>query len=251
MKILVMNDDGIFSEGIKALARAMRELGEVTVAAPSLQRSASSHSLTIANSIVVQKVKFDGDFFGYSISGTPADCGKIGLFSIMKDSKPDLVVSGINLGNNAGSNAIYSGTLSAAAEGAMFGLPSLAMSLDTFVNPDYSLCAKYAKKMAKQLLEHPLPKGTLLNVNVPAIPESQVKGAKITTLSKFIYDEWYDKHTDSHGRNHCWLEGNYDVRAAEAGSDIAALAEGYISLTPLHFDLTHHAAIEPLKKFEI
>ena len=273
MRILVMNDDGINAPGIYALALAMSQIGEVTVVAPAEQQSAASHRINIADTLRVRKAHFGRpqwnsariasdepkfavckDLSGikaYSVTGSPADCGKVAMFSIMKDNKPDLAVSGINAGNNAGVNALYSGTIGAAAEAALCGIPSMAVSLDVYHNADYSYSAEFALDFAKKLIAAPLPPGVIANINLPNLPKDKIKGAKITKMSMMRYNEWYETHTDSHGRHHYWLEGDYEEHKAEPGTDLAALEDGYVSITPIHFDLTANSAFETLSEYSL
>ena len=249
IRILVVNDDGYFAKGIHALAEALSGIGKVTVVAPDSQKSAVSHLLTITDSIRVREVPFSAGIKAYAVSGSPADCGKIAVTSLMKDNPPDLVASGINLGNNAGLNAIYSGTVAAAAEAAFAGLQAFAISLDAFSNPDFGPAADFAVKFAKYLVRNPLPKGILANINIPALPAEKIKGFKISEQSMLRYNEWYASRADIYGRRHYWLEGQYSaVNDGKADSDISALADGYISITPLHFDLTASKGIDILKK---
>lgn len=251
MRILVMNDDGINAEGIYALAMAMRQIGEVTVVAPAEQQSAASHRINIADTLRVRQPrsglrKWPEGIKAYSVTGSPADCGKIALFSIMRDCPPDLAVSGINAGNNAGVNALYSGTIGAAAEAAMAGIPSMAVSLDVYHGADYSYSAEFALEFAKKLIKKPLPRGVLANINLPNLPKEKIKGARTTRMSMLRYNERYETHTDSHGRHHYWLEGDYEEHKAEPGTDLAALEDGYVSITPIHFDLTCSSALSAL-----
>lgn len=256
MRILVMNDDGINAEGIFALAMAMRQIGEVTVVAPLEQQSAASHRINIADTLRVRQSrigmnKWPADIKAYSVTGSPSDCGKIALFSIMKDCRPDLAVSGINAGNNAGVNALYSGTIGAAAEASLSGISSMAVSLDVYRYADYSYSAEFALDFAKKLIENPLPAGVLANINLPNLPKEKIKGARITRMSMMRYNEWYETHTDSHGRHHYWLEGDYEEHKAEPGTDLAALEDGYVSITPIHFDLTANSAFETLSEYSL
>lgn len=250
MEILITNDDGIYAEGIFALACALKKLGNVTVVAPDAQRSAVGHAITIADPLRVVPARRNGKFFGYAASGTPADCVKLGIKAIMK-KRPDLVVSGINLGGNQGYNILYSGTVSGATEGALLGIPSLAVSLDTFVKPDFSTAAAFAVKTAKQLARHRLPAGTLLNVNLPNIPAKRIKGVRVTTQSKTGFNDWFDKRTDPHGGAYYWMTGDFKPQDNDNQSDLNALRSGYISVTPIKFDLTDHGFMAELESWEL
>ena len=174
-KILLTNDDGINAPGLYALYESIRTMGEVSVVAPEREMSAVGHAITLTDPLRVEKVDKRGEFFGYAVSGTPADCVKIAAWALL-DEMPDLVISGINLGNNTGISIIYSGTVSAATEGTILEIPSIAISLVAFKNPDFRYAAKFAKKMAEIVLEKGLPIGTLLNINVPNVKEEEIGG---------------------------------------------------------------------------
>ena len=250
MEILITNDDGIYAEGIYALAKALGKAGNVTVVAPDTQRSAVGHAITIADPLRVTPAKHNGKFFGYSASGTPADCVKLGIKSIMKKS-PDLVVSGINLGGNLGYNILYSGTVSGATEGALLGIPSIAISLDTFTKPDFSAAAAFAVKLSVLMKKRSLPPGTLLNVNLPNIAASKIKGVRVTNQSRTSFNDWFDKRTDPHGNTYYWMTGDFKTKDADRDSDVNALKAGYISVTPIQFDLTDYKFISELQNWDI
>ncbi|HNW43735.1 MAG TPA: 5'/3'-nucleotidase SurE [Elusimicrobiales bacterium] len=250
MEILITNDDGIYAEGIYALACALKKVGNVTVVAPDTQRSAVGHAITITDPLRVVQAKRSGKFFGYATSGTPADCVKLGIKAIMK-RQPDLVVSGINLGGNIGYNILYSGTVSGATEGALLGIPSIAISLDTFVNPDFSAAAAYAVKLASGMKKRRLPPGTLLNVNLPNIPAAKLKGVRVTNQSKTAFNDWFDKRTDPHGQTYYWMTGDFKPEDKDLASDLNAVHAGYISVTPIQFDLTDYKFIPGLENWKL
>ncbi len=250
MEILITNDDGIYAEGIAALAQALKKVGNVTVVAPDTQRSAVGHAITIADPLRVVPAKRGGKLFGYAASGTPADCVKLGIKAIMK-KRPDLVVSGINLGGNQGYNILYSGTVSGATEGALLGIPSIAISLDTFKNPDFGPSASFAVKLAGQLKKRALPAGTLLNVNLPNIPAARIKGVRVTNQSRTSFNDWFDKRVDPHGNTYYWMTGDFKPKDADLASDLNALRAGYISVTPIQFDLTNYKFITELENWKI
>ena len=179
-RILLTNDDGIYSKGIYALWEAMCEIGEVTVLAPNTEKSAVGHAVTISDPIRIEPCSRHGSFEVYAVNGTPADCVKIAIGSFL-DKKPNIIVSGINAGSNMGTNILYSGTVSAAAEGTMLGVPSIAFSLNTFNTDNYDLSKEVAIKMTKNVLNHGLPTGTLLNVNIPKCEISECQGYKVTS----------------------------------------------------------------------
>lgn len=248
MEILVTNDDGIYAEGIYALACALKQAGNVTVVAPDTQRSAVGHAITITDPLRVTEAKRNGKFFGWAASGTPADCVKLGIKAIMK-KRPDLVVSGINLGGNQGYNILYSGTVSGATEGALLGIPSIAVSLDTFKNPDFRPSADFAVKLAGLVKKNSLPAGTLLNVNVPNVPAAKLKGVRITNQSRTCFNDWFDKRTDPHGNTYYWMTGDYKPKDPDSASDLNALLANYVSVTPIQFDLTDYKFISELENW--
>jgi len=248
MNILVTNDDGIDSPGILALAQAMKEIGNVTVIAPDRQQSAVGHALTVSAPLRAVPFQRNGDMFGFAVNGTPADCVKLGVSTLLA-MKPDLVVSGINHGANTAVNVMYSGTVSAATEAMMIGIPALAVSLTSF-SPDaeMSVAADYAKRVAGSMLEWGLQKDTILNMNVPAISREEVKGMRITRLSNSYWDDSYDSRKDPMGREYHWIVGTYRVpEEADIETDDGAVRNGWVSLTPVHYDLTHRKEVERLQ----
>lgn len=250
LKILVTNDDGIDSPGLNALAEKMKELGEVIVAAPKRQQSAVSHALNISYPLRVKKVNRDDKFFGYAISGTPADCVKIAIAELI-ESKPDLVVSGINHGQNTSINVMYSGTIAAATEGMLLGIPSMAVSLGSHdPGKDCSAAAEYSLYIAKKILDINLPENTLINVNVPAVPEGEIKGIRIVKQSKTIWTDHYEKRIDPFGREYYWFAGDFKILDKSDDTDEYALEHSYVSVTPIHFDLTNRMFIDKLKFIE-
>ena len=246
MEILLTNDDGIHADGIYALYQALAKTARVTVVAPDTQRSAVGHAITLSDPLRVTEVRRGGGFFGYATSGTPADCVKLAIGAIMT-KKPDMVFSGINLGGNMGYNVLYSGTVSGAAEGALLGIPSAAISLNTFVRPDFRFAAVFARKVVSAAAAGRLRPGTLLNINVPAVPAGRIKGAAITRQSRTLFTDRFDKRKDPHGRAYYWLTGSMSRKRPGRGSDIEALSRNMVSITPLQFDLTDHASIDGLE----
>jgi 5'-nucleotidase len=250
LKILVTNDDGIEAPGIQVLTDALRELGEVTVIAPLKEQSGVGHGITMQIPLRIVKYDKNGKFFGYGINGTPADCVKIGVRNILKDT-PDLVVSGINHGSNTAINIIYSGTVSAAREASIMGIPSIAISLTNHTGTDFSYCGKVTRMMAKKLLGKEFPIGTLLNINVPDVPEDQIKGIRLTTQGKSKWDDAYEQRVDPNGRDYYWLTGNLTSVDTENDTDQGAIKNNYVSITPIHFDLTDYDAYEKMKSWNI
>lgn len=250
MRILLTNDDGIYSPGIAALKHVTKDLGEVTVVAPDVEQSGVGHSVTLSHPLRIRKVYIDKEFFGYGVNGSPADCVKLAVLEIMKGKGPDLVVSGINLGANVGIHTLYSGTVAASIEGAILSIPSIAISLEISVMPDISQAAQVAKGIIDCVLHHGLPEGTLLNVNIPSIPKGELKGIRITRQYANDFDERFDKRTDPGGKAYYWLAGGDGYAMDEHDTDIHAIKEGYISITPLTYDLTNHGLIPQIKKWE-
>ena len=250
ISILITNDDGIYAPGIKALKTALEELGSVTVVAPLAEKSAVGHAITLSDPLRVQEVKRDGAFFGYAVNGTPADCVKLGIRCLCL-REPDLVVSGINLGPNTAVNIIYSGTVSAAAEGTIMGVPSIAVSIGSFHTHAYQYAAEIAVQTAKKVLEKGLPAGTLLNINVPALPKKEIKGIRITKQGRGRYEEAYDKRVDPNRRVYYWLTGKKMILDSGTDVDDSALMDNYISITPVRYDLTDREFLKELKQWNL
>ncbi len=254
MLILAVNDDGVHSKGLCELTASLATLGTVYVTAPSGERSAVAHALTMRQPIIVEEVEIPGASRAWSIDGTPADCVKLGLEVLLDGSVPDVVVSGINRGPNLGTDVLYSGTVSAAMEGIIGGIPSMAVSLASLSGRDYSAAAGFATKLCSRLATsgREVLERTLLNVNVPAIPESRIKGVKITRLGEMRYTNVFDKRVDPRGRTYFWMAGELDEDClSEEGEscDTWAVRNDYISVTPIRFDFTAHSAIALLEQW--
>ncbi len=249
-KILVSNDDGISSKGLLALRNAMLELGDVFVYAPNEQQSAVGHAITVQTPLRVIPHFVNGELFGYAINGTPADCIKLAITSLL-DTKPDLIVSGINHGANAAINVIYSGTVSAATEGTILEIPSIAFSLTSFDPEDFSYAAKVAKQIAETVLTNGLPPGVLLNVNIPAIPENQIKGIAITRQGRSKWNDYYERRVDPNKKEYYWLTGTMKRLDDEINSDLVAIQNNYVSITPIHYDLTDYNFLAELKNWNL
>ncbi len=250
MKILLTNDDGINSLGIYALYQELKKIGQVSIVAPETEQSAIGHAITLSNPLRVREVYRDGSFYGYSVNGTPADCVKLGAMVIFKES-PDIVVSGINLGPNLGIDVIYSGTVSAATEGTVLEIPSMAVSLATRRDPDYSFAATFAKDLCLRVKEKGLPSGTLLNVNIPAVPFDKIKGVRVTRQGKSRFKDTFEKRMDPRGNVYYWLTGEIIKEEEDEEADTKAVSGNYVSITPLHFDLTSYLHICGLKEWDI
>ena len=239
LKILISNDDGIDSLGIFHLYNALKEVGEVTVVAPLSEQSAVGHAITMMHPLRVIKFYKDGTFFGYAVDGTPADCVKMGVRNIL-GFLPDVVVSGINHGSNTATSVIYSGTVSAAREAAIMDIPAVAISVTSHNVSHFETACEAAKKLVKLIGEKGLKKGTLLNVNVPDIPASEVKGMLLTKQGKSKWDDVYEKRVDPYGKEYFWLTGDFIETDDNLTLDQFAVKQKYVSVTPIHFDLTDH-----------
>jgi len=251
MKILLTNDDGIFADGIYALFKEMKQLGDVIAVAPASEQSAVGHAITLMNPLRINEVNRHGEFFGYAVNGTPADCVKLAVHALMEE-RPEVVVSGVNLGANIGTSVIYSGTVSAATEGTILGIPSIAVSLATFSNPDFRFASKFARKLASTVLEKGgLPRGTLLNVNIPALPEAEIAGVEITCNSDSRFEDIFEKRLDPRKRVYYWSAGVEQTFDLRDGTDSAALRAKKVSITPIHFDMTDHAQVETIKSWNL
>ncbi len=213
MNILVTNDDGINAQGISALVEALKEIADVIVMAPLGEQSAVGHALTVSLPLRVTEYQKNGEFFGFAVSGTPADCVKLALRTFLKEKSlpyPDIVVSGINHGRNTAVNVIYSGTVSAATEATVLDVPGVAISLASYhPNADFSGAAEFIKRFVPEVVKHGLPKGTLLNVNVPSLPPEKIKGVVFTRQGKSYWDDTFEQRRDPHNRPYYWLKGTY------------------------------------------
>lgn len=246
MHIMVTNDDGIHAPGILALAAALRELGEVTVVAPDRERSAAGHSLTLHSPLRVFELK---DRF-FAVDGTPTDCVNMGIHSLLA-SRPDLVVSGINHGSNLGDDITYSGTVAAAIEATLMGIPAIAVSLATFERSGhFPAAARVAVRVARQVIERGLPQDTFLNVNVPNCPEDAMNPPLITRQGKRSFVGKIIDKTDPRGRKYYWIgSGEADFNDYE-GTDFHAINRKHVSITPLHLDLTNYESMRIIRGWD-
>ena len=248
--ILISNDDGIFAPGIYALWQAMSEIGETIVVAPNTEKSAVGHAITISDPIRIEEVTRSNGFKGYAVNGTPADSVKIAVKSIMKN-KPDIIISGINAGANVGQSLLYSGTISAASEGTLLGIPSIAISLDALRDMDFSTSKVVAKKIVNKVLEYGLPNETLLNVNIPKDTEGGIKGYQITHQGAIYFKDNFEKREDPRGRIYYWMTGDVKDTDTKLESDGVAIKEGYVSITPLQLQMTNFDFIEKLNEWSL
>jgi 5'-nucleotidase len=244
MLILITNDDGVDSGGLHALARALAPLGEVYTVAPDRERTAAGHALTLSHPLRARALGRRR----FSVDGTPTDCVTLGATRLLP-RKPDLVVSGINRGSNLGDDVTYSGTVSAAFEATLLGIPAFAVSVDGQARFRFRLAAEFARALARRILEEGLPRDTLLNVNVPDLPASRVRGVAITRQGRREYREMIVEKTDPRGRTYYWIGGSDPAWARVPDSDAEAVRAGRISITPLHLDLTNHRARAALRRW--
>ena len=250
MRILLTNDDGIYAPGLRALRHALRELGEVTIVAPASEESAVGHSITLHNPLIVREVYEEGSSLGFAVEGKPADCVKLGIVEIF-DEAPDLVVSGINAGSNAGINVHYSGTVAAAIEGAFLDVTSIAVSLELSDEDHYERAARIAVSVIRDILDHRPSPGELFNLNIPNLAAGDPLGLRVSELGLVCYRETYEERVDPRGRRYYWLlPDQLKPGPGDAWqSDLAGLAERYVTLTPLHFDLTKRQRMETMKSW--
>jgi 5'-nucleotidase len=245
-RILVVNDDGIHGEGLAPLLAALEPLGEVTALVPERERSAVSHGLTLHKPL---RLKHHHGRV-YRLNGGPADCARLGTLSLLK-RRVDLIVSGINRGFNLGQDTVYSGTVAGAMEGTMLGVPAFAVSRGVSARPDYAAAAAFARRLAEQVLRRGLPRGVCLNVNAPALPSSKVRGARVTRLGERIYTDSVAERKDPSGRPYYWLMGRSVRGVPKPGTDVAAVARGYIAVTPLEVDKTHAPLLSRLRAWNL
>ena len=249
--IVVTNDDGITSPGIKALIEVANTFGEIVIIAPDKPQSGVGHAITLNSTLRINKIKVHGSFEGNSCSGTPVDCVKLVVNEIVQ-RKPDLIVSGINHGSNCSINVIYSGTMSAAIEGVLEGIPSIGFSLlDYSIDADFSAAKKVAEKIITTVLQHHLPENTCLNVNIPKLNESEIMGIKICRQARANWEEKFDKRVDPSGKEYYWLTGEFKNYDAGTDTDVWALTNNYVSVVPTQIDLTAYNAIDTIKKWNM
>jgi 5'-nucleotidase len=250
VRILLTNDDGVFAPGLRALRKELSRLGEVTVIAPYLEQSGVGHSITLLTPLVVKPVDDDdGRPLGFAVEGSPADCVKLAVLELM-DRPPDLIVSGINAGANAGINVLYSGTVAAAIEGAFFKITSVAVSLELAEHFDYPSAAADAVKVIERILAHKPAPGSLFNVNLPSYARGKPRGVKVVPMSVGRHGETFERRRDPRGRTYYWLTYAPPYNLEGPATDLSALAEGYATVTPLQFDLTRHDQLPKLEGWD-
>ena len=243
--ILLTNDDGIHAEGLRYLRMAAERVGRVSIVAPEAEQSAVGHAITLYDPVRSREFTKDGVFYGHGIGGTPADSVKLAVYSLLP-SRPSLVISGINDGANLGINVLYSGTVSAATEAAILGIPAMSVSIDQKKDPPFPWAVPHIETIATWTLRHGLPKGIALNVNIPALPPEKVKGYRITRQGLTKFKEKFEQREDPRGNHYYWLTGQATADEDENETDVAAVKAGYVSVTPLFYDLTAHSHTESL-----
>ena len=252
MRILLTNDDGIYAPGLRALRHELQALGDVTVVAPATEQSAAGHSVTLLNPLLVSEV-FEDDgttFIGWAVEGRPADCVKLALLELLPDP-PDVIVSGMNAGSNAGINVLYSGTVAAAVEGAFFRLTAIAVSLEYDKKiTDFAAGARIARQVVAQILARNPAPGSLFNVNLPVLERGPVKGVKVLPQNVTPYQEKFDRRVNPRGRTYFWAGPEFSCLEPHPDTDVTAMAEGYVTVTPLHFDLTDHARLAEVQGWD-
>jgi len=249
--ILVTNDDGFTAKGIKSLIDAVSEFGDLMIVAPDKPQSGMGHAITVNEPLRITKSDYFGSHELYICSGTPVDCIKMGIYK-SKGRMPDLIVSGINHGSNVSTNVLYSGTMSAAVEGALEGIPSIGFSLlDYDMDADFEPSMHFVKKIVKEALDKKMEKGICLNVNVPKLPLSEIKGVKVCRQARAFWDDTFDERTDPLGKKYYWLTGEFHDHDNGTDTDMSALDNNYVSIVPTQFDMTAHHAISHLNQWEL
>jgi len=250
MRILISNDDGIQAKGIRTLAERLSFEHEVYIIAPDRERSAAGHALTLHKPLRIEEVNPGFEVAkAWETTGTPGDCIKMGI-SVILEHQPDIIISGINHGPNLGADVLYSGTVSAAMEGAVLGFPSLAVSLASINSypSDFAYAADFIFNFLNKIITINFPKKTILNINVPAVDGSEITGVQITRLGTRMYTDTYEKRVDPRGKTYYWLAGEIIETAEEDGTDIAAIRNNKISITPVTFEMTHKSIMPELEK---
>ncbi len=252
--ILITNDDGFTAPGIMALVKAVEEFGALMIVAPDKPQSGMGHAITINNPLRIHKTHYFENHRAYNCSGTPVDCVKIGIYKLEQENrKPDLILSGINHGSNVSTNVLYSGTMSAAIEGALFGIPSIGFSLlDYDLEADFSVTQHFVKKIVKQALANKMKEGTCLNVNVPKLTLSEIKGIKVAKQARAFWDDTFEERLDPLNKQYYWLAGEFKNQDTGTDTDIWALENGYVSIVPTQYDLTAYNTLNETKEmFEL
>ena len=249
MRVLVTNDDGLNSQGLHVLVETLAEMAEIFVVAPDRERSGTGHGITVFDPIMIKRVDgVAGAQMAWVVYGTPVDCVKLGISSLLP-AAPDLVVSGINKGANLGWDVLYSGTVSAAMEGVIMGVPSIAVSLclDEALE-DYGFAARFTRAVSRQMEMDGFDRDTIININVPGIPRPEIKGVRVTRLGRRQYENVFEERKDPRGNIYYWMGGDVVEEDQEPDSDVTAVNQGFVSLTPIHFDLTNYNLVEKYRR---
>ncbi|MFA8450464.1 MAG: 5'/3'-nucleotidase SurE [Bacteroidales bacterium] len=248
--ILITNDDSVGAKGISVLIETMKNLGDVVVVAPEDPMSGQAHAITVTQPLRVRKVSEEDGVSVFAVNGTPVDCVKLGI-RVVLDREPDLLVSGINHGSNASINVIYSGTMAAVLEGCISGIPSIGFSLlNVDAQADFTACVPFVHSIAQKTLQDSLPNGVCLNVNIPDLHTSEIKGVKFCRQSKSKWIELFDERVDPHGKRYYWLTGSFEQDDLCEDTDQYALNEGYVSVVPVQYDFTAHDKLAMLNEWE-
>ena len=247
--ILITNDDGIFAPGLRVLVEEMKAFGRVLVVAPDKPQSAMGHAITVSNYLRLEKADLAEGMEAWKCSGTPVDCVKLAIYKLLGGKKPGLLVSGVNHGSNISINVLYSGTMSAAVEGAMEGIPSIGFSLmDHDINADFEHVRPVIRSMVANVLANGLPSGTCLNVNVPKASRGPLKGIRVCRQADANWEDDFETRIDPSGREYYWLRGEFKNHDNSGDTDVKAVGEGYVSVVPVQFDMTAHSATASIKQ---
>ena len=249
--ILITNDDGYNAKGLLSLVESVAEIGEVVIVAPDRPQSGMGHAITVNEPIRCYETELFEEIKAYCCTGTPVDCIKMGLY-ILNNRVPDLILSGINHGSNVSTNVLYSGTMAAAVEGALEGIPSIGFSLTTYSSDaNFNASKKIVKAITKQVLDNSLKRGVCLNVNIPDVKFELIKGIKVCRQGRAFWDDTFDKRTDPLGKDYYWLTGSFSSKEQSSDTDIHYLKENYVTVVPTQFDMTCYDSVEELKKWKL
>ena len=249
--ILITNDDGYQSKGIQSLINAVKDLGEIMIVAPDGPQSGMGHAITVNYPVRCNTTNIYGSLNAYCCSGTPVDCVKMGMY-LLNGRRPDIILSGINHGTNVSTNILYSGTMGAAVEGALEEIPSIGFSLtDSSENPDFYYSEKLVRLITQKVLENGIKKGTCLNVNIPNVTESKIKGIKVCRQGRAFWKDNFDKRKDPSGKNYYWLTGSFSSKESDQNTDINYLENNFVTIVPTQYDMTCHNSITELNKWEL
>ncbi|PIQ95970.1 MAG: 5'/3'-nucleotidase SurE [Nitrospinae bacterium CG11_big_fil_rev_8_21_14_0_20_56_8] len=248
--IILSNDDGFNARGLRTLRDEVARVADVVIVAPENEQSAMGHAITLTVPLKVREVREKGEFIGYAVNGTPADCIKIAVSTLLPEP-PEMVISGINQGGNLGTCVIYSGTVSAATEAIIMGIPAIAVSLNSWESTDFSTAAEFIRQLIPVIRKNGLPQGVALNINVPAVPRGEIQGVAITRQGKSRVIETFDRRVDPRKNIYYWMAGEMRFDEVDEETDCEMVAENYISITPIHYDLTCFPVLEELKRWNL